>query len=313
MSDQERTDRLFVRPSPTPIRDAWPSEPRDFTPWLADNLDLLDILDIGRLSTVGTEVPLPGTGRALDLLAELASGRRVAIENQFRVSDHDHLTRCLAYAVGLQATDSGIAAMVLVAEDHLPEFVAIADYLNRAAEHMGDTGIPIFLVRVSVETVGEYMIPRFEVVARPNAWRTAVAEQFELENVGQLLDRLDPAHRSTVEAIIDDWGHRPGASIGHKARNAIAFYLPNPFTRSGQTAVFVQYGDGSFAVNPGYLVDSGAFATEEAVEELLAEVHRCFPAHTTGPKRYFFNGRIERPQQALDFANWVTARIGEAG
>src|SRR5262249_5904214 len=156
-----------------------------------------------------TEVTLPGTGRALDLLAELSDGRRVAIENQFGVADHDHLTRCLAYAVGLQATENGVAAMVLVAELHLPEFVAIADYLNRAAEQLGESGLPMFLVRVSVETVEQYWVPRFEVVTRPNDWRASAAEQLELKSVDELLDRLDPQSRSAAEAVLKNWESRP--------------------------------------------------------------------------------------------------------
>jgi hypothetical protein len=305
--DEEAPHR-FVRPTPTPIRDAWPSEPRDFTPWLAENLDLLDVLEIGRLGLVDTEVTLPGTSRALDLLAELSDGRRVAIENQFGVVDHDHLTRALAYAVGLQATESGVAAMVLIAEQHLPEFVAIADYLNRAAEQLGESGLPVFLVRVKVDTVEQYWVPRFEVVARPNDWRAGVAEQLELRSPEELLDRMDTASRATAAALLADWEVRPGATIGHKARNAVAFYLKNPFAKAGKTAVFVQYGDGSFVINVGYMVDSGAFSDDEA-EELLAEVLRMFPDHTTGEKRYFFNGRLSDVAQAIRFADWLTPRL----
>jgi hypothetical protein len=72
------------------------------------------------------EAQLPGLGRSLDILAERADGHRVAIENQYSAVDHDHLTRGLTYAVGHDAQ-----ALVIVAEEHRPEFVAVADYLNR--------------------------------------------------------------------------------------------------------------------------------------------------------------------------------------
>ena len=121
-------DRLRF-PIPEDIRKVWASEPKDFTPWLAHHLDLLaDQLELGSLELVDTEVQVPGTLRALDILARTPTGELVAIENQFGVSDHDHLTRGLAYAVGL-----GAVGLVVVAEEHLSEFRAVAGYLNSLA------------------------------------------------------------------------------------------------------------------------------------------------------------------------------------
>jgi len=42
--------------------------------------------------------------------------------------------------------------------------------LNKAREHLGDEGIAVFLVTLEVERVHEYVIPRLQVVERPNAW-----------------------------------------------------------------------------------------------------------------------------------------------
>lgn len=159
----------FVRPTSIPIRQAWPREDTDFTPWLAENLDYLEDTALGYLEVLKTEVTIPGFKRKLDLLAQTHDERRVAIENQYRATDHDHLTRGLAYAVGLNAV-----ALVVIAEDHGDEFIAVADYLNRAAEAIGDDGIPVFLITLRVEKVGEYLIPRFEIQARPNQWRAEV-------------------------------------------------------------------------------------------------------------------------------------------
>lgn len=143
MTATSRPIDLIVRPSPAAVRDVWPGEARDFTPWLAENLDwLAEALDWGSLTLVGTEVPVPDVARNLDILATAADGSRVAIENQYRRVDHDHLTRGLAYAVGHEAN-----ALVVIAEDHAREFVAIADYLNTAYEELGPKkGIAVFLV-----------------------------------------------------------------------------------------------------------------------------------------------------------------------
>jgi len=54
-------------------REAWPSESQGFTPWLAENLDLLsEALGVGDTEVVGPEVPVGGF--RLDILA-LESGQ----------------------------------------------------------------------------------------------------------------------------------------------------------------------------------------------------------------------------------------------
>lgn len=149
----------------------WPLERTHFTPWLARHLEFLDNLGLGELSFVDVEAPLPGLGRSLDILAETADGRWIAIENQYSAIDHDHLTRGLAYGVGHEA-----GALIVIAEDHRPEFVAVADYLNRCQESLGaEHGIAVFLVALSAERVDDAYITRFTVLSRPNSWREAVA------------------------------------------------------------------------------------------------------------------------------------------
>jgi hypothetical protein len=156
-----------------PIRAAFPREATHFSPWLATDEALTYLarrLDLGELTLSGTEVPIPG-GRALDILALDADGRRIAIENQFGQADHDHLTRGLAYAVGLNAR-----ALIIVAEGHRDEFIAVADYLNSVAEQAEDGGIAVFLVRARVVRIHNEQAVDFDVVAGPNRWKAAVAQ-----------------------------------------------------------------------------------------------------------------------------------------
>jgi hypothetical protein len=71
-----------------PIREIWPKEEKDFTPWLEKNLDLLgDILNLPLVSNK-REVKV-GKGFKSDLLAEGSDGELVVIENQFGKSYHD--------------------------------------------------------------------------------------------------------------------------------------------------------------------------------------------------------------------------------
>lgn len=148
------------------IRTVWPGEAKDFTPWLAENLDILsDHLELDAFDAVETEKRMP-SGRSLDILAEDANGRKWAIENQYGVADHDHLTRVMAYAVGLDCS-----AAILVAEDHRPEFVAIVDEWNRYSEAYGQAGIRLFLAVIEAWRIGDSAPGfRFRQVAGPNEW-----------------------------------------------------------------------------------------------------------------------------------------------
>jgi RecB family endonuclease NucS len=83
------------------VREYWADEAREFTPWLAAQLDddapsnVEDLIQLD-LTLQGTE---QSVGRYnLDILAEAEDGRTVVIENQLEASDHDHLGKCLAYA-----------------------------------------------------------------------------------------------------------------------------------------------------------------------------------------------------------------------
>lgn len=88
VSEPNPIDRI-VRPQPVAVRTVWPGEASHFTPWLSENLDWLDVLELGPLEHVGTEVPIPNVGRNLDILAKTPGGAHVAIENQYLKTDHD--------------------------------------------------------------------------------------------------------------------------------------------------------------------------------------------------------------------------------
>lgn len=188
---------------PRNIRSVWKREDRDFTPWLASEEPLARLLgecgiDLGSDSSVRTEVKVPGVDRKLDVLVETENGTRIAIENQYSQSDHDHLTRALAYGVGLSAN-----VIIIVAEDHRPEFREVARYLNAAALAYGNEGIPVFLIRVEVHgTQGSELVhPTFEAVVEPDEWRAAAISAGGSERDGLIYDfheRILPKLRITT-------------------------------------------------------------------------------------------------------------------
>ncbi len=81
----------------------WKDEAKEFTPWLASNLDLVGNSIGKKLKFVEREKKV-GSFWYLDILAiESDTGVLVAIENQFGVSDTDHFGRLIAYSTGLNA------------------------------------------------------------------------------------------------------------------------------------------------------------------------------------------------------------------
>lgn len=272
------------RPVTGSVREVWPSEPRDFTPWLAENTDYLEVLGLGHLSVVAVEATLPDSYRALDILAETADERRVAIENQFGEADHDHLTRGLAYAVG-----HGAAALVVIAEAHRPEFVAIAQYLNRAAEGLGldEGGIGVYLVSLSVERLDDWYLPRLELVEGPNRWlsETGLGRRGRLRSIEEFLAQVPPDRRETMRTIIEDWPERPGGSVTHNAEAAVALRIPKP-VGPGTVAALTAHNSGTMWVNRGYLVAAfePAGLTEVALDDLIRVT---LPSARAGEKNYY--------------------------
>lgn len=154
-------------------RDVWTSESGDFTPWLAQNIDVLaDELGMA-LTVTGTEV-LVGECR-LDIKAEDEEGRVVVIENQLERTDHGHLGQCIVYASGLEA-----AAVVWISPHFREDFRRSLDWLNERT----DLGIGFFGVEVGVVQIGDEgpRAPVFDVVSRPNDWQKAV----KAEGVGAI-------------------------------------------------------------------------------------------------------------------------------
>jgi hypothetical protein len=266
---------------------------------LAKHLDLLSEVIGIELSLVGKERAIPGSAMRLDVLAS-ASGSRVAIENQYNQLNHDHLTRGLAYAVKLDAT-----ALVVIAERHLDEFRAVAEYLNQCAERLGDRGIHVYLVEVSVEAVGEYYVPRFVVVEEPNPWLDDRPDlPRPLASVDAFLENLPDHRREVFGSMIEVWTDA-GGRVG-LAPKAAALYRSNPAKAGGgETAVFTLYANGWCSLNRGYLVESGAFRTDDAEAKLNTAIDACFPENQRAAKPYFTTIPDPTREGVQKFVKWL--------
>ena len=158
--------------SPVDVRAVWADEARDFTPWLAENADLLgEALGMDLLH----EETEAAVGRySADLVfREVSSDRLVVVENLFGPSDHDHLGKLIVYAAGLKA---GYA--VLLAPEFRDEHRAALDWLNSiSAEDFGFFGIVL-----EAWCIGDSLsAPRLRVDVKPNNWSRSVRAVQSLE------------------------------------------------------------------------------------------------------------------------------------
>lgn len=164
MTTQHTNQELGKFEKVADIRDIWPTEPQNFTPWLAENMDLLNqALDLD-LTADGTE---EGVGDfSLDILASDGSGSKAIIENQYGRTDHEHLGKLLTYAAGHDAS-----TLIWIAEEFRNEHRAALDLLNNRT----DENTAFFGVRIEAWTIdGSRPAPRFDVVAAPNSWAKEV-------------------------------------------------------------------------------------------------------------------------------------------
>ena len=86
----------------TDLRSVWSHEALNFTPWVAENVDLL-------ADAVGLDITVDETESSVgdfnvDIYAsETGTDRKIIIENQLEDTDHDHLGKLITYASGKDA------------------------------------------------------------------------------------------------------------------------------------------------------------------------------------------------------------------
>lgn len=84
-----------------PLREVWRHEAYDFTQWLQENIDVLNVaLD---MNLINVEREQAAGSFSIDLVAEDESGGTVIIENQLEKSNHDHLGKVITYLTALSA------------------------------------------------------------------------------------------------------------------------------------------------------------------------------------------------------------------
>jgi hypothetical protein len=149
------------------LKEVWPHEEYDFTPWLVreENLSALS-KEVGlELQFEQAEVPV-GPYFA-DILAKDASGRIVVIENQFGKTDHDHLGKVIAYSATL-----GASVVIWIAEQFTEQHQRAIEWLN---ERTTDD-LSLFAVQPRAFQIdASNPAIEFHVIERPNDFVKSVA------------------------------------------------------------------------------------------------------------------------------------------
>ena len=110
-------------------RSIWVNEARDFTPWLAANLDRLSKILPFELELVEIEAQL-SSGFA-DITAQVAGSQiKVIIENQLEETDDDHLARLLTYAASYDAQ-----IIIWIATEFTERIRQTLNWLNRNSDN----------------------------------------------------------------------------------------------------------------------------------------------------------------------------------
>ena len=228
-----------------PLREVWPDEARDFTPWLAANPDQLGKELHMDLEFEGEEVPV-GPFSADVVLRDANTGQRVVVENLLETTDHDHLGKLITYAAALEAHWA-----VLVAKAFRPEHRSALTWLNSiSGEGTGFVGIEVHAVRIGDSPAAV----RLDVVVEPDDFARRIraeggtvseTSRRYVEWWGEFLPEFRAAHPDWSNArkpSSDNWMDFPSGRSG--VRYGVKFaWRPTDTSNYGLSA-YVHMDDG---------------------------------------------------------------------
>lgn len=189
------------------VRELWQHEASSFTPWLAENIDLLSDA-IGIPLEVQAQEQAIGMFRADILAKNTLTGAWVLIENQIERTDHGHLGQLITYASGLQAV-----TIVWIASAFTEEHRAALDWLNEiTSEQVTFFGLEIELWRIEESPVA----PKLNVVCKPNNWKRAIAVQALSDNLKR--DQIQAILEEKPETTVSELVNLTGVSKGYASK-----------------------------------------------------------------------------------------------
>ena len=129
------------------LREVWPHEALDFTPWLAKEENMALLADAVGLDITVDEEESPVGDFSVDIFAsETGTDRKIIIENQLEDTNHDHLGKLITYASGKSAD-----IIIWVVKRAREEHKAAIEWLNNHT----DDKISFFLCEIKLYRIGD--------------------------------------------------------------------------------------------------------------------------------------------------------------
>ncbi len=164
------------------LRQVWPHEAKDFTPWLAEEENMNMLGDALGLDITADETESDVGDFSVDIVAtENGTGRKVIIENQLEDTNHDHLGKLITYASGKSAN-----IIIWLVKHAREEHRSAIEWLNNHTDEQAD----FFLCEIKLYKIGDSSpAVKFEVIEKPNEWSKSIrandsmrpSQQFRLE------------------------------------------------------------------------------------------------------------------------------------
>jgi len=161
------TSKIIGKLKKVPLREIWRNEARDFTTWLAENIETLGE-EIGIPLSVMSREKAVGSF-SLDLIAEDSDGQITIIENQLEKTDHDHLGKVITYISNLDAKTA-----IWISSNPREEHVKAIDWLNEFTPE----DVSFYLVKIEAVKIGDSdPAPMFSVIAEPTEISKSVGKE----------------------------------------------------------------------------------------------------------------------------------------
>ena len=288
-----------------PLREVWAGEATHFTPWMAANLQIVS-------EKLGLELELESIEStagdfSADIVAkDVATNRRVIIENQYGGTDHRHLGQILTYSSVLNAS-----VVIWIAEKIRPEHKSAIDFLN---QNLKET-LQIFAIEANIIRIDDSK-PAFglKVVCMPaEAAATATSTSAEATETQE-------KYRAYYQSLLDELRNI------HKFTNARAAQPQNWYTFTSDNSKVYRYST-AFAqggrVRVETYIDCGDKLRNEAIFDALhaqkVEINAAYGAELEWEKletkracriAIYLDGDIDAESEKLvEIKKWVVANL----
>ena len=151
------------------LRQGWPREDENFTPWLFKKENLTRLAGVLNMELDPLEIEMEVGQFYADIVCRNTTDNSLAvIENQLGETDHGHLGKVLTYAAELNAF-----TVIWIAVDFTNEHRNTFDWLNKNM----DERFQFFAVKLELIQIDDSSLtPKFTIIAKPQNWVPAAIE-----------------------------------------------------------------------------------------------------------------------------------------